>query len=105
MCIYIYIYIYVYLALSPSTVTFIICMHVYELSVHTYWSSIFIMLGSLTFTRYCFTSIRLYSSPSFFHSSGPPTLLTLLQYYCMAIGQPTTPPRPPPGMPYAIQCS
>ena len=58
---------------------------------------------NLTFTRYCFTSSRLCTSQSSFHSSGPPALLTLLQYYCTAIGQYTPPPRPSFCMPYTIQ--
>ena len=46
---------------------------------------------SLAFTRYCFTYTRLCTSQSSFHSSGAPALPTLLQYYCTAIGQYTTP--------------
>jgi len=46
----------------------------------------------LTFTRYCFTSSRVCTSQSSFQYSGPPALPTLLQYYCTAIGQYTTPP-------------
>jgi len=38
-----------------------------------------------------FTSSRLCTNQSCFHSSRPPALLTLLQYYCTAIGQYTTP--------------
>jgi len=57
----------------------------------------------LAFTRYSFTSSRLCTSQSSFHSSGPPALPTLLQYYCTAIGQYTTPLRPPFGISYTIQ--
>jgi len=54
----------------------------------------------LAFTRYCFTSSRSCTNQSSFHSSGPPALPTLLQYYCTAIGQYTT-PHPTP-LVYAI---
>ena len=47
---------------------------------------------TLACTRYCFTSSRLCTSQSSFHSSGAPALPTLLQHYCTAIGQHTTPP-------------
>ena len=57
----------------------------------------------LAFTRYCSTSSRLWTDQSSFHSSGPPALPTLLQYYCTIIGQYTTPPRPPLCMSYTIQ--
>ena len=56
----------------------------------------------LAFTRYCFTSRRVCTSQSSVHSSGPTILTTLLQYYCTAIEQYTTPPRPHFGTPYAI---
>jgi len=58
---------------------------------------------ALAFTIYCFTSSRLCTSRSFYHSSGPPALPTLVQYYCTAIGQYTTRPRPFFGIPYTIQ--
>jgi len=45
----------------------------------------------LAFTRYCSTSSRVCTNQSPFHSSGPPALRILLQYYCTAIGQHTTP--------------
>ena len=48
----------------------------------------------LAFTRYCFTSTRLCTNQSSFHSSGPPALPTLLQYYRTTIRQYTTPPTP-----------
>ena len=38
-------------------------------------------LPGLAFTRYSFTSSRLCTSQSSFHSSGPPALSTLLKYY------------------------
>jgi len=47
--------------------------------------------GELAFTRYSFTSSRLCTNQSAFHSSGPSALPTLLQYYCMPIAQYTTP--------------
>jgi len=47
---------------------------------------------SLAFTRYSFTSSRLCTSQSSFHSSRPPALPTLLQYYCRLLGN----IRPPP---------
>ena len=59
----------------------------------------------LTFTRYWFTSSCLCTSQSSLHSSGPPALPTLMQYYCTAIGQYTIPPRPLSSMPYTIQYS
>jgi len=46
----------------------------------------------LAFTRYSFTCRRLCTNQSSFHSSGPPALPTLLQYYYTIIGQYTTPP-------------
>ena len=58
---------------------------------------------NLAFTRYCFTSSRLCTSQSSFHSSGAPALPTLSQYDCTTIGQYTTPPRPPFGVLYTIQ--
>jgi len=42
---------------------------------------------SLAFTRYSFTSSRLCMNQSSLHSSGPPALPTLLQYYSTTIGQ------------------
>ena len=57
----------------------------------------------LPFTRHCLTSSSLCTSQSSFHSSGPPALPTLLQYYCTTIGQYATPPRPPFCMPYTLQ--
>jgi len=57
----------------------------------------------LAFTRYYFTSSRLCTRQSSFHSSGAPALPTLLQYYCTAIGQYTTPHRSLFCMPYTIQ--
>ena len=44
----------------------------------------------LAFTRYGLTSSRSCTNQSSFHSSGPPALPTLVQYYCTAIGQHTT---------------
>jgi len=46
----------------------------------------------LAFTRYCLTSSRLCTNQSSVHCSRPPALPMLLQYYCMSIGQYTTPP-------------
>jgi len=43
------------------------------------------------------------TNQSSFYSFGPPTLPTLLQYYCTAIGQYTTPSPTPLCMPYIIQ--
>jgi len=40
----------------------------------------------LAFTKYCFTSSRLYASRSSFHSSSAPALPTLLQLYCTGFG-------------------
>jgi len=50
----------------------------------------------LAFTRWCLTSSRVCTNQSFFHSSGPPALPTVLQYYCTTIAQYTTPPSPTP---------
>jgi len=58
---------------------------------------------NLAFTRYSFTSSRLCTSQSSFHSSGPPALPALLQYYCTSIAQYTTPPCLSLCMPYTIQ--
>ena len=67
-------------------------MYIYiYIGVLSYVSNLF----DLAFTRYCFTSSRLCTSQSSCHSSGPPALPTLLQYYCTAIGQYTTLPRSP----------
>jgi len=46
---------------------------------------------ALSFTRYSFTSRLLCTNQPSVHSPRPPALLTLVQYYCTAIGQNTTP--------------
>jgi len=58
---------------------------------------------ALAFTRHASTSSRLGTNQSFFHSSRPPALATLLQYYCTTVGQYMTPPRPPVCMLYTVQ--
>ena len=58
---------------------------------------------ALASKRYSFTSSRLCTNQASFHSSGPPALPTLLQYYCTAIGQYTSPARLPFCIPYTIE--
>jgi len=77
---YLYIYISIYLYVY-------ICMYIYIGFIRPAWPTC-----RLAFTRYCFISSRLCTSPSSFHSSSPPALRTLMQYCCTAIGQYTTPP-------------
>ena len=45
----------------------------------------------LGFIRCSFTSRMLCTNPLFFHPPRTPALPTLVQYYCMIIGQDTTP--------------
>ena len=49
-------------------------------------------LTGLAVTRYSFTSRRLCTNQSSFHSPRPPALATLLQYKCTTVGQYTSPP-------------
>jgi len=62
-------------------------------------------VGALRFGLYkiLLTSSRLCTNQSSFHSSGPPVLPTLVQYYCTATGQYTTLHLTPLCMPCIIQ--
>ena len=59
-------------------------------TIHCWWWQ-YCVKAQLAFTRYSFTCRRVCTNQSSFHSSGPPAIPTLLQYYFTIIGQYTTP--------------
>ena len=60
-------------------------MYIYRLALYSE------RCHGLACTRDFFTSNRLCTNQSSFHSSRPPALPTLLQYYCTTIGNYKTP--------------